>query len=139
MRRSNGRRDCFVFHYLSRSILRSFTMFQISAKNQTYTADVRVEKPGDKGKAKVQVFVARFKRVTQDELDDIHVRLQDGGLKDAALIREVMVGWEKVLGEDGRELEFNDDNLTLVLDDFPVRPTVVKTFFATINSAVTKN
>lgn len=114
-------------------------MFQIAAKNQTYTADVRVEMPGDKGKAKVQVFVARFKRVTQDELDDIHVRLQEGGLKDAALIREVMVGWEKVADEDGREMEFNDDNLTRVLDVFPVRPTVVQTFFATINAAVRKN
>lgn len=114
-------------------------MFQIATVNQTYAADVRVDLPGDKGKSKVQVFVGHFKRVSQDELDDIHARLAEGSVKDAGVVREVMVGWEKVFDENGSELEFNDDNLTKLMNIFPVRPTIVQTFFATINNAVRKN
>ena len=109
------------------------------ASNPTYKAQVKVELPSDNGKTVSKMFQAIFKRMSQSELDNISERLSAKELTDAALIDEVMVGWEDVQDEDGNVLEFNDKNLATLLDVFPVRPTIVKTFFATINTAKTKN
>lgn len=114
-------------------------MFQIASANQTYSTSVRVDVPTDGGKNKTHVFKAIFKRVSQSELDNIHERIQEKTLTDAGLINEVMVGWDDVADEHGQKVEFNPDNLSALLDMYPTRPTIVQTFFTTINNAVRKN
>lgn len=113
-------------------------MFKI-AVNPTYTAPVKVDIPTDNGKTIPRVFEATFKRLTQTELDNIAERLQAKELTDDQLINEVMVGWGGVADEDGKPLEFNPANLATLLDVYPVRPTIVSTFYATINGARRKN
>jgi hypothetical protein len=109
------------------------------ATNPTYTAQVKVDIPSDNGKTVPKAFGAVFKRLSQSELDGVSDRLAAKELTDSGLIDEVMVGWSDVQDEDGTVLEFNDKNLAALLDVFPVRPTLVKTFFASIAGAKTKN
>lgn len=116
-------------------------MFQLSTNpaTQTYLSTVRVEMPGDNGKKKTNEFNARFKRLSQSELDDLSKRLQEGEVNDAGVINEVMVGWDGVKDESGNDVEFNADNLAALLDVHPVRPTLVKAFFVSVYGAATKN
>jgi hypothetical protein len=113
-------------------------MFKI-ATNPTYAAQVKVDMPGDNGKTVQKVFSATFKRLSQSDLDNLVERLNSKDLSDSALIDEVMVGWGDVQDESGTPLEFNDTNLAALLDVYPVRPTIVKTFFASIAGAKAKN
>jgi len=126
-------------------------MFKL-AVNPTYTATVKVAIPSDGGKTIQREFQAEFKRLTQSELDEINDRLlgfksKEGEedyeeverLTDDELVRMVMVGWAGVQDESGADLEFNEANLSALLDVFPVRPSIVKTFFATIGGAKVKN
>ncbi|MYM80535.1 hypothetical protein GTP44_00990 [Duganella sp. FT50W] len=120
--------------------------------NPTYSTPVTVELPGDNGRVEKVVFTAVFRRLTISEIEDIHKRLAgptvdaDGTadttvatLNDDELVRDVMVGWKDVQGDDGQQLEFNDANLTALLQIFPVRPTLVRKFFETISNARAKN
>jgi hypothetical protein len=50
-----------------------------------------------------------------------------------------LVGWKDVQDENGTLLEFNEANLAAVLNVFPTRMTIVKTFFASISGAKAKN
>lgn len=113
-------------------------MFKIST-NPTYTTPVKVDVPGDNGKTEQKAFTAIFKRLSQEELDDVTDRLGAKTLTDKGLIDEVLVGWKDVQDENSTPLEFNETNLAALLNVFPTRPTIVKTFFASISGAKAKN
>jgi hypothetical protein len=113
-------------------------MFKI-ATNPSYTAQVRVDVPTDNGKSVQKVFSATFKRLSQAELDNLSDRVSAKELNDSTLIDEVMVGWDGVADENGTPLEFNDQNLAALLNVFPVRPTLIRTFYNSLNTAKTKN
>jgi hypothetical protein len=106
---------------------------------QKYMTPVRVEFPANGGKPKVMIFKAWFRRLTQAQLDDVNERGAARELLDSDLVSEVMVGWEDVADADGNPAEFNPTNLALLLDIYPVRPTLVKAFFASIKTAAIKN
>jgi hypothetical protein len=106
----------------------------------TYTTPVQVELPADLGKVEKVVFTAQFRRLSLPEIENVQQRMSDGALNDDTLVRDVMVGWGKdVIGDDGQPLEFNDANLTALLNIFPVRPQIVRKFFETITGAKAKN
>jgi len=113
-------------------------MFKIAA-NPTYKTKVTVDILGDNGKTTPTVFTAIFKRQSQSELDNMTDRLNAKELLDRDLISEVMVGWGDVADAAGTPLEFNDENLDALLDVHPVRPTIVKAYFASLNGAKAKN
>lgn len=114
-------------------------MFKLSSVSPSYLTDIRVDMLDDNGKIKTHVFKARFKRVTQQELDRIHERLQEKSLNDTELLNEVTVGFEDVKDDNGNPVEFNADNFADLINTFPVRPTMVNAFFATINNSIRKN
>lgn len=105
----------------------------------TYMHPISVEMPGDNGKPKIQLFKAQFKRLTQSELESLTERLKDGALTDSAMIDEVMVGWDGVTDEKNVPVEFNEVNLAALLEIYPTRPTIVRSFFASIKGAKTGN
>lgn len=114
-------------------------MFKL-AQNPTYTAPINVDLPIDGGKVKKLVFTAVFKRQSTSEVASIYERLEAGELNDAKLIDEVMVGWgDDVQDENGDPLEYNDKNKEKLIDIYPVRPSIVRGFFVSINGAKAKN
>jgi hypothetical protein len=113
-------------------------MFKV-AVSETYITPVAVDIVGDNNKSKTHVFKARFKRLKQSELESLSERLAAKELTDSALIDEVMVGWQDVADAEGNPLEFNPDNLEALLEIYPTRPTIVRTFFDSHNGAKRKN
>lgn len=109
------------------------------ATSQTYLTPVKVDMYDESGKLKTHVFKARFRRVDQKELDDINDRLMNKTLSDNELLKQVTVGFEDVLDEKGNRIEFSDEAFDQLLNIFPVRPTMVTTFFNTIGNAIRKN
>lgn len=116
-------------------------MFQIVTdhSDQTYLTPVRVEFPGDNGRAVVKVFKARFKRRTQAELTAINERFNDGSLDDRALLDEVMVGWADVIDGEKRPVDFTSENLDALCAMHPAQPTLARAFFDSIKLAPAKN
>lgn len=114
------------------------------AQTPTYPATVNVELPDGKTVKKV-AFTINFHRKTMTEITDIHRRLglpmdNDEKLNDEKLVGEIVAGWgTDVQDEDGQPLEFNDANLAALMDIYPVRPAVVRTFFETLNGGKAKN
>jgi hypothetical protein len=110
------------------------------AVSPTYTVPVKVDIPADDGKTQRRVFTARFKRLEQEELEELTERMNKGELTDKQIIDEVLVGWgDDVMSEDGEKLEFNASNLNSLLRVFPTKPTIVRTFFDSIKQATRKN
>lgn len=113
-------------------------MFKV-VTTPTYSATVSVEVRGENGGIARQSFDAVFKRCTQTELEDLHQAVTSGKLSDQDLVREILVGWKGVVDEDGSEMPFTPASRDRVLDIYPVRPSVIDTFFKTIGGARAKN
>lgn len=121
-------------------------MFKISTVNQTYRTPVTVEVPSGDGKSITHKFAVLFSRKSQDELDELYRRmnaakLQEGEqlLTDDELLNQVLVGWEDVLDDQDRPLDFTPDNFNALKNIYPTRPTLVQSFFDSIKTAKRKN
>ena len=92
------------------------------SKNPTFTFPVIVQVPQDGGgKAAVQ-FTALFRVASTDRIDDLSkagsapgsiatVTRNSALAVEAAILSEVVVGWEQVQDETGADLPFSDVNL----------------------------
>lgn len=109
-------------------------MFKI-ALTETYTAPVTVELPGVKTK---QVFDAEFKRLTQDGINKLMARAQEGEIDDAGFCREVVVGWNGVNDEQGA-VEFSPVTLDALLDIYPLAACIVQAYTSSLSGARAKN
>lgn len=116
-------------------------MFDLSAVSQSYVTPVHVELPVDGNKTKTIIFKARFKRLNQEQLEDLQRRCSATPMEinDMGVIKEVMVGFEDVLGHDGAQAQFNEENLAALMSVYPVLPTTTKAFFDTVKGAKAKN
>lgn len=129
-----------------------FTLITDPAE-QKYKTPIVVQMRDESGQKKKVTFSAWFRRLTQTEMDDLNDRLiasrkaamegedadQSKKIKDAEIVHEVMVGWEGVKDENGMDVPFNAENLDKLMDVNPVRPTLAKAFFDTINDSGAKN
>ena len=113
-------------------------MFKV-AVSPTYIYPVTVEFPGNSGKTEKRTFDAEFKRLNQAEVEEVYRRLSAGELSDDLLVKEVLYGWGKVFDDEGKPLDFNEDNLEILMQVFPTRPATVKAFFDSISGAKAKN
>ena len=92
------------------------------SKNPTFAFPVIVQVPQDGGgKAAVQ-FTALFRVASTDRIDELskvgagsgslHAVARSSALAvEAAILQEVVVGWEQVQDETGAEMPFSDENL----------------------------
>ncbi len=83
----------------------------IRKKSSTYKWPVKVSYPVDDGRFETETFEAVFKRIGRSDFQ----RLADSG--DTELIEAVLVGWDKVTDEAGKEIAFNARELRDLIDD----------------------
>lgn len=102
-------------------------MFKLGQSDR-FSYPVAVEIPGDGGKRISYTFDAVFKRLSREEFVDITSRAQAGEINDAALVRDVLLGWKGIQDDAGADLPFSEDNRDLVLNVWPVLPAVVAAF-----------
>lgn len=95
------------------------------AVNPTFRDTVQVEMRGDSGKIERSTFVAEFKRLQLPELEELKATVEKEAAElppaerwraQANAMRQVLVGWAQMVGDDGRTVvEFNETNRELLL------------------------
>jgi hypothetical protein len=80
------------------------------AQKPTFVARIKVETPNQKGGFDRSEFLAEFKRVSQSEVDELRKEPQK------EVLEKVLVGWSELLDDDNQALDFNEDNLQVLLN-----------------------
>lgn len=116
-------------------------MFKVSTSQfgQSYPAEVRVDVPDEDNVPHTCIFTAFFKRLPQEQLDDLSQRYGDKKVTDSGVLDEVMTGWKDVADEHGTALEFTPENLIALCNMHPTRGALVTTYFDTLKGAKRKN
>lgn len=120
-------------------------------QSPSYTYTINAELPGDNGKHIRTSFGLVFARLSQEELEDMQKRVQapafdkEGNenpekMNDDGVIQRVVIGFgDDVLDEDGKPLAFSVGNLVALCNIYPLRSTIVKAYYKSIESAKAKN
>lgn len=111
---------------------------------------------GANGKPFVHKFTALFKRLTQEQLDEIneaigeHSKLQRAELRgaevdeermkhlegifgDKRIVEDFMIGWKNYKGADGNQVEYNSETLAGAMSIIGMRATITRSYFAVMN------
>lgn len=111
---------------------------------------------GANGKPFTHKFTALFKRLTQEQLDEIneaiaeHSKLQraelrgadvdeermkhlEGVFGDKRIVEDFMVGWKNYKAGDGTSVEYSDEALASALSIIGMRATITRSYFAVMN------
>lgn len=107
-------------------------MFKL-ATSDFYREKIKVHVPQGLGKHTVVSFVAHFKHLARDRIEDVVRELQSGDLTESALLREVVVGFEEVQDEDGHPLEYSDPARDKLLNIAYVHSAVMTAFLDSLN------
>ena len=97
-----------------------------------YEWDVTVQSP-DKGKFKKETFTAKFKNIGRKAFADL---IESG---DENFVRTVLVGWSGIKDDNGKDLEFNDDNFEAILDNQFIVLGIIKAYGESMQGATEKN
>ena len=93
------------------AVSRAFRMAFVRKKVKVFTWPVSIEEPADGGTFYTATFDAKFKRVGRKEFQ----KLGEKGELD--LLKVIMVGWEGILDEDGKEVPFSLEAMREFSDD----------------------
>lgn len=113
-------------------------------KSDTYTWPINFKMPIDNGKHQTVKFQCKFQRLKQSEIEDYQKRLSVTDL-DALFktsrecAKKVIVGWVDVLDEDENEIEFNENNLDVLLELPTLAIAVSTTYINSLTEAKVKN
>lgn len=114
-------------------------MFKI-AKSRCVKWPVTISVPQSGGTVQKHKIEAEFDLLTQSRLQEVMAadRNDDG---DAALLREVLLGWDGVADEAGQPVEFSDEARNDLVDIPYVRAALIRGYFeaASGNAAARKN
>lgn len=105
------------------------------ALTPTYSVEVTVEYPIEDGKTQRAKFFARFKRLKQEEIEDLLKRAREARANDRQILEEVLVGWKGVQDEAGEEIPFTPENMATVMNVYPMQPATVRAFFDSVQGA----
>ena len=111
-------------------------MFTIR-QDHSFTWPVQVAVPGDGGKHRTETFQARFREIDQDRLNEILADTE--GAVDAALLTEIVIGWEGVRDEHKDEVPFDTETLELLIKVPYVRAAMAEAFMDAMTGRKRKN
>lgn len=102
-------------------------------KTASYKWEVKVEVPVDGNRFETQAFEAVFKKISRSSFND----LVDKG--DDALVGEILLGWEGVTDEAGKEIPFTEKNKQQLCDDPYVLRALITAYADSVTGAPAKN
>jgi hypothetical protein len=100
----------------------------VRKKVQSYKWPVKIEAPADGGRFDISTMTVEFKRVSQSKALEL---AKDG----SQLVREVVIGWEDYMDEDGKAIPFTSSELNELADDTPFVRAAGKAFFDSLAGA----
>lgn len=98
-----------------------------------FAVTVTVNIPNDKGGFDKSTFVAKFKRPSLSQIEEVRK------LDNAELCRTQMVGWEMRDADTNNEVPFTSENLEAALQILPTPLACVTAYWDTVNGARAKN
>lgn len=113
-------------------------MFKIQAL-PAYFHTVSVRFPMGNDEVKVVEFDAQFRRLTQDEIEELNASVVEGRITDREIIDRVLMGWRNVGDAEGNELPYTPENLESLLRLHPTKPSIVRAYFGSLEAARAKN
>lgn len=105
----------------------------IIAVTPSYKVKVTVELPNEAGKIEKSDFMAQFKRVSMDDLDDLRKMPQK------EVLETVLIGWTGLLDENKESVPFNPANFAVVLAIPQAFSALADAFWSSIFKAKEKN
>ena len=102
-------------------------------KTASYKWEVKVEVPVDGNQFETQAFEAVFKKISRSAFNN----LVDKG--DDALVGEILLGWEGITDEAGKEIPFTEKNKQQLCDDPYVLRALIQAYAESLTGAVAKN
>ena len=105
----------------------------IIAITPSYKVKVIVEMPNEAGRIEKSDFMAQFKRVSMDDLDELRKRPQK------EVLEEVLIGWTGLLDENKESVPFNQATLASVLAIPQAFSALADSFWGSIFKAKEKN
>lgn len=109
-------------------------MFQLIQQSESIKWPVKVDLVDANGGVIQRSFKAKFKRLSQEEIDAAIAATLDGSLSDQEHAQNILVGWDEINDEDGNPLEFTPDNRDKVLNIHPVRPSIIEAWFECVKA-----
>lgn len=102
-------------------------------KTASYKWEVKVEVPVDGNRFETQAFEAVFKKISRSSFND----LVDKG--DDALVGEILLGWEGITDEAGKDIPFTEKNKQQLCDDPYVLRALITAYADSVTGAPAKN
>lgn len=110
----------------------------VLSNKPTFWFRVEVKRPDDKGGWASFTFQAEFRRRTRPEIDDM---IKAGALQkgDDDLLGTELVGWKDVSDAEGKPLEVNAANCTLLLAEPHVQSAIARAWLEASITGPAKN
>ena len=107
-----GAANAALFYWVyAVAVSRSLRMAFVRKKVKIFSWPVSIEEPADGGTFDTATFDAKFKRVGRKEFQ----KLGEKGELD--LLKVIMVGWDGILDEEGKEVPFSLEAMREFSDD----------------------
>lgn len=103
------------------------------ALTPTYRNKVEVETPNGLGTFDKSDFMAEFKRVGYERINELERMVP------LDVLQEVLVGWTDLLDESGNQIPFSQEAKKILLDIVPARLALVEAFWGGLSKAKEKN
>lgn len=103
------------------------------AVSPTFMTKVTVNVPNDKGGHDKSTFMAKFKRPSTEEQEELRP------LKNEELVRRVLVGWDLTDADTGEVVPFSAEELEALLAIAPTPLATALAFWESVSGARAKN
>jgi hypothetical protein len=104
---------------------------QTKGTERTTWAPVVVDGFSKDGKRVKQDFKAKFLIPEQSEINTL-IGVDADNINDEKIIQAVLKDWSEVEDENGDPLPFTTENVADIMEEYPTRPTVVRTWLGLI-------
>lgn len=106
-------------------------MFKVSLQ-PFFWATVSARLIGDLGAAPAADFTVKFKRLGQEEVQQLIAKINAKQINDQGVIDLVLLDWgPEIVGDDDQKLPFTPENVAKVCDVYGVRAAIVRKFLDT--------
>jgi hypothetical protein len=106
--------------------------FKITQK-PSFSVRIKVDTPNDKNGFDRSEFVAKFKRVSMDEVQELKK------LEQREVQQKVLVAWDELIDDDNNPVDFNEDNLAALLNIPQALTALAEGFWSSVFKAKEKN
>lgn len=99
--------------------------------SETYKWPVSISFPVDGGKYKEHKITLEYKRIPASKIAELG---QSEGISDIDYVKQIVVGWD-LKDKDGEPLDFNDDNLTKLVNIPGAGAAIAQAFYESVTGA----